>query len=82
MGKKQPFDEIASRNPNAVIASGSNVYIIRQMYGHEGEIYYASPILDPEKVMHLGDRLVTVLPRTHIRKAMDAVLKQHGCFYT
>jgi hypothetical protein len=82
MGKRQPFDKIAGRNIGAIIASGSSLYVIRHAISSDGGIHYASPILDPEKVLHLGDRMVTVLSRAHIRKAMDNVLKQHGCFYT
>ena len=81
MGKKVAFDSYAGRNPGGIIASGSALYIVRTAHGHEGDVHYASPLLNPDRVLHMGERMVTPIPRKHLRTAIEKVLRDKGCFF-
>lgn len=80
--KKKLFDYIAPRNVNGVIAKGSNLYIVREVQGDDGTIFYASPILFPDKCVRFCGEMVNVISRKDIRKSIESVLKKNGCFYT
>jgi hypothetical protein len=79
---KQTFDDFAPRNTGALIASGSCLYIVRHAHGHDGDIYYASPLTSPDKVVHLGTSVVTKISKYSFSDAVKVVLKKHNCFYT